>query len=136
MSDELKKQTDDYGQHERELNRLDRDLDVKRELYKDLLHRHEMARVTRSLSIFEQEKRIKVIDVPFTPVLPSNPPLYLFIIAGLLGGIFLGCGLAVVLELIDTTLRRCDQLESLTKVNVISRIPPISPTSEDMLCQR
>lgn len=136
MIDELKKQTEDYGQHERDLNRLERDLDVKRELYKDLLQRHEMARVTGSLSIFEQEKRIKVIDVPFTPVVPSNLPLILFVIAGFFGGCFLGCGLAIVLELTDTTVRRCKQLESLSKLNVISRIPPITPCKEEMLCQQ
>jgi len=135
MVDELKQQTEDYGQHERELTRLDRDLEVKRELYKDLLHRHEMARVTGSLSIFEQEKRIKVIDVPYTPVVPSNLPLALFVIAGFVGGCFLGCGIAVVLELTDTTLRRRDQLEALTNLPVISRIPPIANNSEDVLCQ-
>jgi len=136
MIDELKKQTEDFGQHERQLNRLERDLDVKRELYKDLLQRHEMARVTGSLSIFEQEKRIKVIDVPYTPVVPSNLPLFMFVIAGLIGGCFLGCGLATVLELTDTSLRRCAQLEALTNLNVISRIPSTSPTPEDLLCQQ
>jgi polysaccharide chain length determinant protein (PEP-CTERM system associated) len=136
MVNELKQQTKDFGHHERDLNKLERDLEVKRELYKDLLQRHEMARVTGSLSIFEQEKRVKIIDMPYTPVNPSNPSIYLFIIAGLIGGLFLGSGLAVILEITDTSLRRCDQLQALTNVKVISRIPAILASKENVLCQQ
>jgi capsular polysaccharide biosynthesis protein len=95
-----------------------------------------MARVTGSLSIFEQENRVKIIDMPYTPVNPSNPPIYLFIIAGLIGGLFLGSGFALMLEITDTSLRRCDQLQALTNVDVISRIPAILMSEENVLCQQ
>jgi len=136
MIDELKQQTKDFGKHERQLNKLKRDLEVKRELYKELLQRHEMARVTGSLSIFEQDNRVKIIDIPYTPVNSSNPSIYLFIFAGLIGGLFLGSGFAIVLEITDTSLRRCDQVQALTNVNVISRIPAILVSKENALCQQ
>lgn len=126
MIEELGDQTAGFGAHERELTNLERDLKVKRELYEDLLQRYEMARVTGSLGLFEQEKRVKVIDRPYTPTTPSNPPLVLFFAAGLIGGIFLGIGMAVVLELTDNTIRRRDQLEALTGVPVLTRIPPLA----------
>ena len=88
--------------------------------------RRENARITSSLGIFEQDKRIKVIDRPFTPTAPDNPPSYLFFIAGLIGGIFVGCGLAMLLEISDTTLRRRDRLEALTGVPLLTRIPPFA----------
>lgn len=132
MIDELEKRTVDYGDHEQTLNKLERDLKVKRKLYEDLLQRYEMARVTGSLSIFEQEKRVKVIDRPYTPTAPSNFPLVLFVLAGLLGGILLGAGLALLFELMDTTLRRRDQLEILTGVPVLTRIPRQSSTLENL----
>lgn len=125
MIAELVEQTNGFGAHERELASLERDLKVKRELYEDLLQRYEMARVTGSLGLFEQEKRVKVIDRPFTPTTPSNLPLFLFVIAGFFGGIFLGSGLALVFEVSDSTLRRRDQLETLTGVPVLCRIPPL-----------
>lgn len=125
MIDKLKQQTQDFGDHERKLNKLERDLDVNRELYKELLQRHEMARVTGSLSMFQQEKRVQIVDIPYTPVYSSNPPLFFFIIAGLIGGVFLGSGFAILLEVTDTRLRRCDQLQALTNVQVISRIPGV-----------
>lgn len=126
MIAELEEQASGYGANDSELSRLERDLKVKRELYDDLLLRHENARITSSLGVFEQDKRIKVIDRPFTPSAPVNLPLYLFVIAGLLGGVFLGCGLALLLEISDTTLRRRDRLEALTGVPLLTRIPPLA----------
>lgn len=128
MIDDLDDQMAGYGANANALSKLERTLKVKRDLYDDLLQRRERARITSSLSIFEQDKRIKVIDRSFTPTAPSNPSLYLFVIAGFLGGIFLGCGIAVVLEISDTTLRRRDRLEALTGVAMISRIPNASPS--------
>ncbi len=111
MVTDLQQQTEDFGKHEQQLTRVQRDLNVKRALYEELLRRYEMARVTGSLGAFEQAKRVKVIDRPFTPSASSNPPLLLFIIGGALGGLFLGCGIATLLELCDTTIRRRKQLE-------------------------
>lgn len=127
MITELEAQTAGNGAHERELSKLERDLKVQRELYNDLLERYEMARITGSLGIFEQEKRVKVIDRPFKPNAPANLPLPLFVLAGFFGGIFLGFGLALVLELTDTSIRRRDRLELLTGVSVLSRVPPLQP---------
>jgi polysaccharide chain length determinant protein (PEP-CTERM system associated) len=122
---ELESLTSSMGAQEQQLSKLQRDLKVKRKLYEDLLERHEMARLTGSLGVFEREKRIKLIDRPYTPSGPSNPPLILFALAGLFGGIFLGSGLALVLEITDTTIRWRDQLEALIGVPVFTRIPPL-----------
>jgi len=84
-----------------------------------------MARVTGSLGDFEKEKRIKIIDRPFTPSRPKNFPVILFVLGGVFGGLFFGSGLAIVFELFDNTIRRKDRLEALTDIPVISRIPPL-----------
>ncbi len=126
MISDIEKGIADFGKHENELTNLQRDLKVKRELYEDLLQRHEMAQVTGSLGKFEQGKRIKIIDRPFTPSAPSNLPPIIFIIAGIFGGIFLGCGLATLLEITNTTVRSKHVLENLTGAPVLSRIPPLN----------
>ncbi|NTS76159.1 chain-length determining protein [Catenovulum sp. SM1970] len=112
-----------YGQHEHQLKKLERDLSVKSNMYEDLLERYEMAQVTGSLSKFEEKKRIKVIDRPFTPTAPSNLPWFLFIIAGLFGGLFLGVGFAVMFEVTDTSIRRIDKLQQISQLPVLSRLP-------------
>lgn len=125
MIQELEAQTAKFGEQEREITRLDRDIKVKRDLYDELLQRYEMARITGSLGVFEQEKRVKVIDRPFTPSAPTNLPPVIFVIAGFFGGLFLGGGIALILEMSDNTIRRRETLEELTKVPVLTRIPPM-----------
>jgi len=115
-----------YGKHELKLSEFERDLLVKRKLYEDLLERHEMARVTGALGRFEFSERIKMIDHPFVPTQSINHPMIVYILAGLLGGIFLGSGLAIISEQTDTTVRRADVLEKLSGLPVLSRIPNLS----------
>ena len=115
----------DYGEQEKKLLKLKRDLKVKMNLYNELLTRHEMAKVTGSLGKFEQKKRVKIIDKPFTPSYPTNFPIYLFVVFGFVAGIVFGGGVALLIEITDTTLRTRKQLETLLNVPVISRIPPL-----------
>jgi len=125
MIAKLQQQASGYGANANELSKLERDLKVKRKLYDDLLLRHENARITHSLGIFERDKRVKVIDRPYTPTASNNLQVSVFAIAGLIAGILLGCGLALLLEISDTSLRRRDRLQALTGVVVLSRIPPL-----------
>ncbi|MFQ2290657.1 GumC family protein [Aeromonas enteropelogenes] len=125
--DDLNKVVASQGETESQLAELERDLEVKRSLYQDLLLRYEKAKVTGALGSFEPGERIKVIDRPFAPSKPSNYPLWLFLIAGMVGGFGLGCGLALLIELADTSLRRTDQLAALIKAPVLSRIPYCEP---------
>ena len=124
MIKDLEGQASRFGENEKELYQLQRDLVLKRELYNDLVERFEMAKLTRSLGVFEQEKRVKIIDRPYKPNSPSNLPIILFIIAGVVGGIGLGIGMAVIAELCDTTIRRRDEIQQLSNAPVLSRIPP------------
>ena len=126
MVDELEAKTADFGKHEQMLLKLDRDLKVKRKLYDELLERYEMARVTGSLGKFEETKRVRVIDQPFTPTVPNNLPIVVFVVGGVFAGLALGIGLATMLELMDNTIRRREQVEKLVGVPVLSRLPPIT----------
>ncbi|MDD1783954.1 chain-length determining protein [Enterovibrio sp. ZSDZ35] len=125
MITQLEVKTSQSGEKEQKIRKLERDLEVKRTLFHELLERYEMARLTSSLGVFEQDKRIKVIDRPYSPASPSNLPVVIFTIAGLFGGIFLGVGLAILLELTDTTIRRIARLEAITGAPVLTRIPKI-----------
>ncbi|GLS91287.1 chain-length determining protein [Psychromonas marina] len=130
MIAELEQQMSGYGANASQLSKLEREVAIKRDLYDDILLRFEKAGITESLGVFEQDKRVKIIDRPFTPTASTNKPLILFIISGIIGGLFLGCGLAVMQEVTDSTLRSRAQLESLTGVPVLSRIPRINAKQE------
>ncbi|WP_281544895.1 chain-length determining protein [Grimontia sp. SpTr1] len=137
MITQLEEKTNMSGEKEQQIRKLERDLQVKRMLFEELLERQEKARLTSSLGVFEQDKRIKIIDRPYSPSRPSNLPIIVFAIAGMVGGVFLGCGLAVIMELTDTTIRRIDTLETITGAPVLTRIPfvkqehPALPSPKD-----
>ncbi len=111
------------GEMERQLLALERDLKVERGLYNDLLYRNEKAKITGALGKFEQPERIKIIDEPYQPSSPNNFPLSIFLLAGVIGGILLGSGLALFAEISDTTIRARHQLELITSSPVLTRLP-------------
>ncbi len=125
MIAELEADTNKFGDEAKNLFNLQRAVTNKRRLYDELVERYEMARLTGSLGNFEQNKRVKIIDLPYTPSHPSNLPAWLFVIAGLFAGIAFGIGLATLSELFDTSIRREDELAQITQVPVLTIIPRV-----------
>jgi uncharacterized protein involved in exopolysaccharide biosynthesis len=114
------------GEVERQIRGLERDVAVKAELVTTLRRRYEMAQVTTDLAIQQAPERIKIIDRPFVPTAPMKPMQLIFTIVGLVAGIGLGLGLAVLMELFDNTFRRARDVEKATGVTVLARIPPLA----------
>jgi len=131
QADKLKASLIVSGDMERQLLELERDLKVKRELYSDLLSRAEKAKITGALGKFEQPERIKIIDQPYKPTSSTNFSFSIFLIAGLIGGVALGIGLALFTEIADTSVRSKQQAIALTAAPVITRIPFISAQHGD-----
>lgn len=111
------------GEVERGLRGLEREVAVKAELVQQLRRRFDTARVTAELAQAQAPERIKVIDPPVEPTAPLKPMGMIFVLAGLVGGIALGIGLAFLLDITDVTVRRIRELERLAGVPVLARLP-------------
>ncbi len=115
---------DESGDVERELTKRQRAVAETQELVASLRKRFEMAKVTGELSRFQAPERIKIIDRPAVPTKPTKPLTLLFALGGFAGGLGLGIGLAVLMELADSSIRRMRQMEALTGLKVLARVPP------------
>lgn len=115
----------EYGPIDRQQRQLERTVTAANEAYDTLAKRYQVARLTGALGRFEAPERTKIIDAATMPSAPVTPGRILYMIIGIVAGIIMGAGLAVVTELLDTRIRSSSALAEvadLPLITVISRI--------------
>jgi capsular polysaccharide biosynthesis protein len=126
----------DHAPIDQQVQRLEKEMATARESYEAVLKRYDNATVSRALGIFEFPERVKIIDAPQDPAVPVTPPKVIFFILGILAGVGLGISLATVAELLDQNVRTADELELLTKLPVIARLPKVIALEPDLRANR
>ncbi|MFU8832424.1 MAG: polysaccharide biosynthesis tyrosine autokinase, partial [Wenzhouxiangella sp.] len=102
-----------------QFNILRREFETSRELYDGLLQRMKEIGVAAGI----QESNVSIIEAaripnaPFKPSLPRN--LALALVLGLMGGV----GLALLLEFLDGSIRRVEDIERLVDRPVLGMVP-------------
>lgn len=86
------------------------------------LRRYTAKAPDKGINVLEAPQSIKMIDHPQDPTQPENSGLKYFIFT-ILAAIGLGTGLALFAELIDPRLHRESDIETLTNLPVIARLP-------------
>lgn len=92
---------------------LDRDYEVVKKNYTELLARRESARIAENADKKGDKIDIKTIDTPEVPNLPSSPNRPLFLSMVLVAGLGAGVGVAFVLSQIDSSFSTTTSLQSL-----------------------
>lgn len=107
-------------------NLLKRDVDTNRQLYEGLLQRLKEASVIAGL----KSSNVTVIDPARVPTRPSEPNIPRNLFLGLMVGLLGGVGLAIVLELLDTTVNTPDDVQMATGLPVVGVVPSKCQDSE------
>ena len=81
---------------------LDRNYEVLRKQYQDLLTRQESMQITAAANIEANRVQLQVVNPPQMPTIPVAPPRELLLVAVLLAGLGGGAGLAVLLAHADS----------------------------------
>ena len=108
-------------------NILQRELETNRQLYDGLLQRMKEIGVAAGI----QENNVTVIEqamaagAPFKPNIPRN--LALALVLGLMGGV----GLALLLEFLDSSIRRVEDIERLVDRPVLGMVPLVKLRQKD-----
>lgn len=108
-----------------EMARLNRDYDIIKRNYDELLARREAARIGQDLETQTKGVQFRLIDPPEVPSKPTGPNRPLFVSVVMLAGIGAGCVFAFFLSQIDNTLRHVDQVRAAFKLPILGGVSVI-----------
>ena len=111
----------DLSQQSVQYNILRREFETNRELYDGMLQRLKEIGVAAGA----QENNIALIDSALRPGAPYLPNTQRNLMMALALGLAVGVGLALMLEFLDTTIRRTEDLEKLVGRPVLGLIPMV-----------
>jgi uncharacterized protein involved in exopolysaccharide biosynthesis len=118
---------------EKKLRKLERDYDVKQSLYKDMLSRYEMAKVTGKLVKYEGPDKVKTIERAYSPTKAINTALSVSVVLGVVLGIFTGFACVFVATLCDSHLKDLSTIEKLSAQPVLTVLPIIRLNQDDIV---
>ena len=111
-----------------EYQNMDRDYNVLRRNYEELLRRLQSANIAQAADTQADKVKLQIIDPPEVPRLPVAPNRLLLITGVLLSGLGTGVGLTVLFGQLDRSFSTVDQLRSLGLpvlggISVLSLVP-------------
>ena len=114
-----KTEVQDFNRKEFQLQELQREVDTNRELY-DIFF-------TRMKSVSEtggfEKPHARILDRAMVPAAPFKPNKRLSITLALILGTLLGCGIAILLDMLDNTVKNPDDVEDKLGVPLLGALP-------------
>jgi uncharacterized protein involved in exopolysaccharide biosynthesis len=108
---------------EEQYKQLTRDYETLQKVYDDDLAKKRQSEKQTSMELEQQGEQMRVLRPADLPDSPSFPNRWMFAGGGLAGGLALGFGLALWLELRDTSVRTEEDVIALLEVPVLSQLP-------------
>ncbi len=106
-------------QREMELALRERKSEVAAKIHGLLLERYEEARINES----KETSDVRIIDRAIKPTTPVSPNHASDLLLGFLIGLVIGIGLAMIVEINDTTVKSADEITNLTGLTSMGVIP-------------
>ena len=120
--DELKAKLDILPKVEAELTRLNRDYEVNRTNYQELVQRLESARMSQQADQAGDNVKFRIVEPPKVPLLPVGPKRILLSIMVLLAGLGAGGGIAFLISQTRPVYYDPTQLRSETGFPVLGQV--------------
>jgi capsular exopolysaccharide synthesis family protein len=101
------------------ISALSRSVDLRQEVYTALLQQYERTRVAEEL----RSNALSIVEPATLPREPSKPNTMMNLMLGALVGLVAGTGLALLFERLDTRVQSTDEIEEITALPALGRIP-------------
>ncbi|OGD78514.1 MAG: hypothetical protein A2Y64_05605 [Candidatus Coatesbacteria bacterium RBG_13_66_14] len=125
---ELTAELSTMPREEMELSIRERKSDVASKIHSLLLERYEEARINESMETGD----VRIIDRAIRPTAPVSPNHASDLLLGLAVGLVIGIGLAMIVEMNDTTVKSADEVTGLTGLSPIGTIPKATEEFEEL----
>jgi polysaccharide chain length determinant protein (PEP-CTERM system associated) len=109
---------------------LNRDYDVIKRNYEELVNRRESARMAQEVDAKSNKIQFKVIDPPQLPLKPSGPNRPLFMSMVLLAGLGVGCLFTFVLAQLDDTFASPTHLREAFDLPVLGAVTLVATAQQ------
>jgi polysaccharide chain length determinant protein (PEP-CTERM system associated) len=104
---------------------LTRDYKTASGFYDDLLKKSQLSTIATNLEREQQGEQFSVMDPPNLPLTPSSPDRTKYISGGVGGGLLLGIGIALLLEMKDKALRTEGDIQDLLQLRTLALVPDL-----------
>ena len=108
-----------------EMARLDRDYNVIKRNYDELLGRREAARIGQDLETQTKSVQFRLVDPPDVSAKPSGPNRPLLVSVVFIVGLGAGCVFAFFLSQLDNTMRHVEQVRTVFKLPILGGVSMI-----------
>ncbi|MPY91432.1 MAG: hypothetical protein GEU99_26430 [Luteitalea sp.] len=115
---------------ESELTALMRDYDTVSEQYKELLANSKAAEMSEDLERRRGGEQFRLVEQARVPQRPVSPQRSIIVLLGAVGGLGLGVGMVVLLELHDRSLRTKDDVLAALALPVLAVVPVMTTARE------
>ncbi|MBL8250849.1 MAG: chain length-determining protein [Candidatus Competibacter sp.] len=126
---QVQEQVSTLPQIEAELASLNRDYEVNRKKYDELVTRRESVKLSQDAERSKQEIRFKILDPPRVPLKPTGPNRLLLMSAVLGAGLGAGIGLAFLLSQIWPTFDSRSSLKHIADIPVFGSVGAVLPAA-------
>ncbi|MBI4528316.1 MAG: hypothetical protein HY695_31360 [Deltaproteobacteria bacterium] len=108
-----------------DLIKINRDYDITLRKYQDLSGKGLESQLSENMEKKQKGEQFQVLDPANFPQRPVRPNRPLLLVMGLVGGLGAGFALAILLETLDTSFKRSEEVDNYVNIPVIATLPAV-----------
>ncbi|MEW6052139.1 MAG: GNVR domain-containing protein [Candidatus Zixiibacteriota bacterium] len=123
--DQIKDQVNRLPEYQATIDRLDREIQSATDLRDKFKKQQEGTTISQALLQDMSSSKYRVVEPAKLPMIPFKPDRVKIIFIGIVLGLVIGCAAAVVMELLDSSFKKVEDLEQFIGLPVLGVTPKI-----------